>query len=109
MVVSNSGPLIALGKLGFLDILGHLYEKVKIPRAVYDEVVSGGRAGGYADSLQVELALQRNFLEVMKVKNSTTRIASLPLDNGEKEVLDLGLNFCLWMTCWPGSRRKDWE
>jgi len=91
MVVSNSGPLIALGKLGFLDILGHLYEKVKIPRAVYDEVVSGGRAGGYADSLQVELALQRNFLEVMKVKNSTTRIASLPLDNGEKEVLDLAL------------------
>jgi len=38
-------------------------------------------AGGYADSLQVELALQRNFLEVMKVKNSTTRVESLPLDN----------------------------
>jgi hypothetical protein len=27
MVISNSGPLIALGKLGFLNILGYLYEK----------------------------------------------------------------------------------
>ena len=45
MVISNSGPLIALGKLGLLDVLGHLYEKVMMPQAVYDEVVSGGMAG----------------------------------------------------------------
>lgn len=36
MVVTNSGPLIALAKLGLLDKLGLLYEKVAMPKAVYD-------------------------------------------------------------------------
>ncbi len=31
MVITNSGPLIALAKLGFLDVLGRLYEKVMMP------------------------------------------------------------------------------
>ncbi len=91
MVITNSGPLIALAKLGFLDILGRLYEKVMMPRAVYEEVVSGGLAGGYADPLQIQLALQRNFLKVMEVKNPSSRVESLPLDKGEKEVLELAL------------------
>ncbi len=38
MVITNSGPLIALAKLGFLDILGRLYEKVMMPRAVYNDI-----------------------------------------------------------------------
>jgi predicted nucleic acid-binding protein len=39
-VLSNAGPLMALGKLNRLDLLTELYEQVQIPRAVYTETVS---------------------------------------------------------------------
>ena len=39
IVVTNASPLMALAKLGFLHLLGRLYGKVQMPRAVYDEVV----------------------------------------------------------------------
>ena len=62
IVVTNSGPLMALAKLGLLDLLGRLYGKVYMPGAVYDEVVLRGEEGGFSDSLQVKLAIQRKQL-----------------------------------------------
>ena len=50
IVVTNSGPLMALAKLGLLDLLGRLYGKVYMPGAVYDEVVLRGEEGGFSDS-----------------------------------------------------------
>ncbi|MDD2503354.1 MAG: DUF3368 domain-containing protein, partial [Clostridia bacterium] len=38
-VIANSTPLIALNKIGKLDILRDLYEKIIIPYAVYEEVI----------------------------------------------------------------------
>jgi predicted nucleic acid-binding protein len=49
IVVTNSGPLMALAKLGLLDLLGRLYGKVYMPGAVYDEVVLRGKEGGFSD------------------------------------------------------------
>lgn len=91
MIVTNSGPLITLAKLGLLDNLARLYEKVIMPKAVYDEVVLKGFAKGYLDSLQVKLALQRQSLAVMKVKIPNAEIEKLPLDKGEKEAIALAL------------------
>ncbi len=42
-VVSNAGPLMALGKLGLVHLLHQLYGPVMLPTAVYDEVVTRGR------------------------------------------------------------------
>ena len=42
-VVSNSGPLIALARLGRLGLLNQLYDAVLIPPEVYQEVVVNGR------------------------------------------------------------------
>ncbi|MDI6755808.1 MAG: hypothetical protein QME78_15610 [Thermodesulfobacteriota bacterium] len=39
IVIINSGPLMALGKLGLLDLLSRLYGTVKFPTAVFNEVV----------------------------------------------------------------------
>jgi len=91
MIVTNSGPLITLAKLGLLDNLARLYEKVIMPKAVYDEVVLKGFSQGYLDSLQVKLALQRQSLAVMKVKIPNPEIEKLPLDKGEKEAINLAL------------------
>jgi len=45
-VVSNAGPLMALGKLGLVHLLHQLYGPVMIPTAVYDEVVTRGPQHG---------------------------------------------------------------
>jgi len=91
IVVTNSGPLMALAKLGLLDLLGRLYGKVYMPVAVYDEVVVRGEEGGFSDSLQVKLAVQRKQLILKEVKNPRADVAALPLHEGEKEVLSLAL------------------
>jgi predicted nucleic acid-binding protein len=38
-VISNSGPIIALSKIGLLDILEAIYGNILIPDAVYNEVM----------------------------------------------------------------------
>lgn len=67
IVITNSGPLIALAKLGMLNLLSQLYGKVDMPEEVYDEVVLRGREQGYFDSLPVKLAIQREQL-IVKVE-----------------------------------------
>lgn len=49
--IVNAGPLIALGKLGLVYLLPHLYRPVHLPPAVYTEVVRGGLDAGAADAL----------------------------------------------------------
>ena len=91
IVITNSGPLMALAKLGLLHLLGRIYGKVEMPEAVYDEVVLRGLEQGFSDSLRVRLAIQRKQLIVKKVMNPRPDIAALPLHKGEKEVLNLAL------------------
>lgn len=46
MIVSNSAPLIAFGRVGRLDILEQVFDRVLILHAVFHEVVEGsGRPG----------------------------------------------------------------
>ena len=37
-VVSNTTPILSLIKIGKLDVLQKLYNKIQIPQAVYHEV-----------------------------------------------------------------------
>ena len=41
-VVSNSSPLIHLGKIGLLDLLAEQFGQILIPRAVWQEAVEEG-------------------------------------------------------------------
>ncbi|MEA1991620.1 MAG: DUF3368 domain-containing protein [Thermodesulfobacteriota bacterium] len=91
IVVTNACPLMALAKLGLLHLLGRLYRKVQMPGAVYDEVVLRGMEQGFPDSLQVKLAIQQKHLVVKAVKKQRLDIATLPLHEGEKDVLRLSL------------------
>ena len=54
IAVADSGPMIALAKLNHLRLLPAMYERVVIPRAVYDEVVTIGLRRGYPDASVAE-------------------------------------------------------
>ncbi len=87
-VITNSGPLMALAKLGLLHLLPQLYGKVLLPEAVYSEVVSTGRERGYSDALFVQAEIKTGRLVVdRKNVELPPDISILPLDAGEKEVL----------------------
>jgi hypothetical protein len=67
--VANAGPLIALGKMGLVHLLCHLYDPVLIPAAVYEEVVLRGLESGQPDAYAVQMAIARHEL-IMKVDDT---------------------------------------
>jgi predicted nucleic acid-binding protein len=70
MPVVNSSPLIYLGKVGKLYLLRELYGSLKIPTAVYHEVVIKGEEKGFEDALRVKAEVGK-FLFVHSPKAET--------------------------------------
>ena len=91
IAVVNSGPLMALAKLGLLDLLPRLYGQVSLPTAVFVEVVVRGRERGYSDAYFVQMAIQKGKLKVIGVSEDDLppEIRDLPLDAGEQQALYL--------------------
>jgi len=89
IVIINSGPLMALAKLGLIDLLPRLYGQVSFPTAVFSEVVLRGRERGYSDAFVVQLAVQQGKLRIVKVNEGDlpSDIQNLPFDAGEKQSL----------------------
>lgn len=92
MIVSNSSPLIYLSKIGKLSLLKELFNKIKIPKEVYNEVVLKGREGGFSDSYSVEKAVEDGWIEVISIKldKQIEKFAS-EIDFGEVETISLAL------------------
>ena len=88
-VFCNSGPLMALGKIGALDILFRLFGQVSIPTEVYREVVITGGKQGHIDARMAEIAICQKQLIVEDVADLPLEIALLSLDAGEKEAIYL--------------------
>jgi uncharacterized protein len=93
-VITNAGPLMALGKLNRLSLLENLYKTVQMPSAVYNEVVHQGLVRGEPDARVV-----RNFWNWWQwpiVTVNASQIAALTLQaqlgRGEQEVLALALS-----------------
>jgi predicted nucleic acid-binding protein len=92
VAVSNSTPLIALSKIGKLNLLREYFEKISIPKAVYDEVVvKGGVLYG------AEEVAEADWIMVEDVGNSlAVESLSIYLDAGEPEAIVLAKeNNCL--------------
>lgn len=91
VAVCNAGPLIALGKLNRLDVLADLYGDVRIPHAVYEEVVIQGTQRGEADATVVRRFLVQRQWPIVKVSADALRGLALStiLGKGETAVLAL--------------------
>jgi predicted nucleic acid-binding protein len=95
IVVTDAGPLIALGKLNRLDLLVSLFGEVHVPRAAYEEAVIEGLARGAPDARVVQLFWQQQQWPVVDLPQ-TTLAAYTPqviLGPRETEVLALAQAF----------------
>lgn len=87
MIVSNASPLIALARIGKIDLLASLHKKVLVSAAVWEEVVVRGLGQPGA----AELA-SAQWVEVKRPRNhELVRALQLDLDAGEAETIALAL------------------
>lgn len=86
IVVADAGPLIALGRIGRLELLLALYGEVVVPGAVWNEiVVAGGERAGAA------AVRDARWIEQVAVDEADELFASLrtTLDAGESAAICL--------------------
>ncbi len=89
-VVSNAGPLIALGRLGQLGLLRKLYDEILIPREVFNEVVSNGFRLGAVDAQAVDFFIRQGSIRIVDVAlPSPLPSWAQAIDLGELEVIVL--------------------
>ncbi len=83
-IVANAGPLIALGRVGELNLLPLLYQDIIVPPGVYQEVT---RNTTLPSALEI---LQASWVKIEQIVN-TTEVQRLRywLDVGESEAIVL--------------------
>ena len=84
-VISDAGPLIALAKVDSLFIPRDLFDRIRIPEAVWIEC----REKPGEDSRRIEQAAREGWLEVVSVAAGQARSRSL--GTGEVEAIQLAL------------------
>lgn len=85
-LVADTGPLLALARVGMLPVLARLYRPILIPRSVRDECLAKPRA---ADGKAVARAIRRRLLLVRKPKESPDDLARLHA--GESDAIRLAI------------------
>ena len=85
-IVSNSTPLIALSRIGRLDVLRDLFEEIMVPSEVYDELVVKGK-----DRPGSEVIAAAGWIRRLAVQdaNLATELRSRGLGRGEAEAVAL--------------------
>ena len=83
-LVCNTGPLIALGLLGRLDLLKGLFSEVLIPKAVQWEIEQGG-----VNRLGLESFRRAEWIRVTPLTGGRDVLLESLLDAGEAAVISL--------------------
>ena len=88
IVVADTGPLIALARAGYLELLQELYQEILIPPAVHDELCLGSNRPG---SKRIAEAIEQDWLHIRKPSSKTSSLSELVLilDPGEAEAIVL--------------------
>jgi len=91
--VSESTPLIYLAKIGRLDIIRDVFQKIYVPEAVIDEAVTQGKALNMSDASIIEKAVGTWIIKERVEPEVDAEYGFLDtntrLGNGEKEDLKL--------------------
>ena len=86
-IVSDTGPLIALARVGQLDLLRRLYGQVIVPSAVHAELALGSNRPG-AKALAATLEAGWVAVQPATDRNAVSEVAR-HLDRGEAEAIVL--------------------
>ena len=84
IVVSDSGPLIALSRLGMVPILHELFGEILIPEEVRREVVERGKGKPGSDIIE-----KAEWVKVEEVEDLSVVILSQEIERGEAEAIIL--------------------
>jgi predicted nucleic acid-binding protein len=108
-IVSNTGPIIGLAKIGRLDLLQSLTGEVLIPSSVHKELF--GKTGAEATPIEVALS---DFITVVPVNIADPSLASV-MQNWMRErdrLLRLrpysGRKCCFSTIMREGKQPRDW-
>lgn len=86
-IVVNTGPLIALGSCGHIELLRCFHSRVIVPEAVVAELWRGERAGGHI----TRSLLCPGWMEIAGPRQPTPPLLRAYLDDGEAAVITLAL------------------
>ena len=92
IVVPDAGPLIYLAGAGKLELLTQLYDRVVVPRVVYEEIVLAG--AGLVGSAEVSAA---SWLEVEDA--APDPVLARTLDRGEAAAIPLAERLGATLLC----------
>lgn len=89
-VVSDAGPLMALAKIGALDVLFRLFPKILTPPAVHLELITEGLRLGAPDAALLQARYESGELAVMSPRDASLP-APAPLGPGEEQSILLAI------------------
>ena len=102
VAVSNSTPLIALSKIGKLNLLHEYFDQISIPKAVYNEVVvNGGLLYGAKEVAEADWIIVENVGNSLAVES-----LSVYLGAGESEAIVLAKEMDCLLIIDDGDGRK---
>ena len=84
-MISNSSPIIVLGKQGLLGILKECFDKILIPKEVYNEIMI--EKGG-VEALALKRAINEKWILIEEIEVNSV-LDSESLGKGEKEAISL--------------------
>lgn len=82
-IVSNTTPIISLLKIGELSILKDLYQRIIVPKEVFNEIENGNNKSYYINLLEID------WIEIKEIKDEKSLSYFLDLDKGEAETIIL--------------------
>ena len=104
-IVSNTGPLIWLSKVGRITLLKKPFGEVIIPEEVYREAVEKGLREGFSDAYAIKECIEQGWMKISKLDEKEIKLCrrmmecALEIHLGEAQAIILarGINALLLM------------
>ena len=98
LIISNSSPLIIIGKISELELLKILYKQINIPKEVYVEVVERGKEKKELDAFLIEEAVNDGWIKVedltkKEIQSTVELHKKFDLSKGESEAIILAQRY----------------
>jgi uncharacterized protein len=83
-LISNTGPIIALGIIDKIELLQRIFDEVVVPESVHNEIIQGGRQVSGIASYE-----KATWIQVEALKTPMDPLLETLLDRGEASVIHL--------------------